>query len=136
MHRAFVAFMIIGLIAIAGECDAAKVTPANPKMALCHNDMGRIMRCRGKPDAAAKTKTVGAMPAKPVFKFVKRPVPNHSAAAIATGPAALVRSAPAIYPTATRGRSSATAKCRDGSFSYLETQSGACSHHGGVANWL
>ncbi len=29
-----------------------------------------------------------------------------------------------------------TAKCRDGSASYSAHHSGACSHHGGVAQWL
>lgn len=30
----------------------------------------------------------------------------------------------------------ATAKCRDGTFSFSQHHSGTCSHHGGVANWL
>ena len=30
----------------------------------------------------------------------------------------------------------ATAQCRDGSYSYSQTHSGTCSHHGGVAVWL
>ena len=30
----------------------------------------------------------------------------------------------------------ATAKCRDGSYSYSQHHSGTCSHHGGVAAWL
>jgi hypothetical protein len=30
----------------------------------------------------------------------------------------------------------ATARCRDGSYSYSATRSGTCSHHGGVAQWL
>jgi hypothetical protein len=29
----------------------------------------------------------------------------------------------------------ATAKCKDGSYSYAKQHSGACSHHGGVAEW-
>jgi hypothetical protein len=32
--------------------------------------------------------------------------------------------------------SGATAKCRDGSYSYSQHRSGTCSGHGGVANWL
>lgn len=32
--------------------------------------------------------------------------------------------------------SGASAKCRDGSFSYSQSRSGTCSHHGGVATWL
>jgi hypothetical protein len=30
----------------------------------------------------------------------------------------------------------ATAKCTDGTYSKAKTHSGACSHHGGVAQWL
>ena len=29
----------------------------------------------------------------------------------------------------------ASAKCRDGSYSYSEHRQGTCSHHGGVASW-
>jgi len=30
----------------------------------------------------------------------------------------------------------ASAKCRDGSFSFSQNHRGTCSHHGGVAAWL
>ena len=30
----------------------------------------------------------------------------------------------------------ATAKCRDGTYSFSQHRSGTCSHHGGVARWL
>lgn len=30
----------------------------------------------------------------------------------------------------------ATARCRDGTYSYSKHRSGTCSHHGGVAKWL
>ena len=30
----------------------------------------------------------------------------------------------------------ATAKCRDGTYSFSQHRSGTCSHHGGVASWL
>lgn len=30
----------------------------------------------------------------------------------------------------------ATARCRDGTFSFSQTRRGTCSHHGGVAEWL
>ena len=32
--------------------------------------------------------------------------------------------------------SGATAKCRDGTFSFSQHRQGTCSHHGGVAEWL
>src|SRR6185437_5218399 len=30
----------------------------------------------------------------------------------------------------------ATARCRDGSYSFSEHHSGTCSHHGGVSTWF
>jgi hypothetical protein len=30
----------------------------------------------------------------------------------------------------------ATAECEDGTYSFSESRSGTCSHHGGVAKWL
>ena len=30
----------------------------------------------------------------------------------------------------------ATAKCKDGSYSFSQTRRGTCSHHGGVSKWL
>lgn len=32
--------------------------------------------------------------------------------------------------------SGATAKCRDGTYSFSQHRQGTCSHHGGVAQWL
>ncbi|MEV5838574.1 DUF3761 domain-containing protein [Nocardia sp. NPDC052112] len=39
------------------------------------------------------------------------------------------QSAPAAPP-------GATARCADGTYSYSQTRSGTCSHHGGVTAWL
>jgi hypothetical protein len=40
---------------------------------------------------------------------------------------------PVQAPTAPAG---ATAKCKDGSYSFSQHRSGTCSGHGGVAQWL
>jgi hypothetical protein len=32
--------------------------------------------------------------------------------------------------------SGATARCEDGTYSFSESRSGTCSHHGGVSEWL
>ncbi|MFA6503884.1 MAG: DUF3761 domain-containing protein [Patescibacteria group bacterium] len=39
---------------------------------------------------------------------------------------------PYVAPSKPAG---ASAKCRDGSFSFSQSRSGTCSHHGGVAEW-
>ncbi len=40
---------------------------------------------------------------------------------------------PTYAPSAPAG---ASAKCRDGTYSFSQSRSGTCSHHGGVATWL
>jgi hypothetical protein len=47
--------------------------------------------------------------------------------------AQLSRSAPTGAAATPSG---ATARCRDGSYSYSQHRQGTCSHHGGVAEWL
>jgi hypothetical protein len=37
---------------------------------------------------------------------------------------------------ADRAPSGATAKCRDGTYSFSQSRRGTCSWHGGVATWL
>ncbi len=37
---------------------------------------------------------------------------------------------------AAKAPAGATARCRDGSYSFSEHASGTCSHHGGVAVWI
>jgi hypothetical protein len=51
---------------------------------------------------------------------------------------ALAALAIAVVPAAASGAppAGATAQCRDGTYSYSQTHSGTCSHHGGVAAWL
>ncbi|WP_296598805.1 DUF3761 domain-containing protein [Phenylobacterium sp.] len=42
-------------------------------------------------------------------------------------------SSPVFTPSAPPG---ASARCRDGSYSFSHHRRGTCSHHGGVADWL
>jgi hypothetical protein len=37
---------------------------------------------------------------------------------------------------ANRAPAGASARCRDGSYSFSQSRRGTCSHHGGVAMWL
>ena len=62
-------------------------------------------------------------------KFIKCP------AAVAA-PVAPSVSKPTVAPSSVGAPAGATAKCKDGTYSMSKTHSGACSHHGGVANWL
>jgi len=42
---------------------------------------------------------------------------------------------PSTKTTAANAPEGATAKCKDGTYSHAKSHSGACSHHGGVAEW-
>jgi hypothetical protein len=52
-----------------------------------------------------------------------------------TGPEA---GAPAAAPAkgSNADATGATARCKDGAYSHAQGHTGACSHHGGVAQWL
>lgn len=39
-------------------------------------------------------------------------------------------------PSPSSNPAGATARCRDGTYSYSQSRRGTCSHHGGVATWL
>lgn len=65
---------------------------------------------------------------------------RHQTVAHATGPVNYytnsrgnVVQSPTRYDAPPEG---ATAKCRDGSYSFSQSRRGTCSHHGGVARWL
>jgi hypothetical protein len=66
--------------------------------------------------------------------------PAASAPARAAAPAAAAASPAPATPTspatAAGQKGPPTAKCKDGSLSYAQHHSGACSDHGGVAQWL
>jgi len=73
------------------------------------------------------------------------PAEKHSAA---TPPAAAPQAPRATVPTnagapksagekeAANSPTGATAKCKDGTYSHSAHHQGACSHHGGVAEWM
>ena len=72
---------------------------------------------------ASNTQTPLANPT--VNTATRSPTPTTAATPTKTSPAP-ERSAPA----------GATARCRDGTYSYSQNHRGTCSHHGGVAQWL
>jgi|SRR5581483_399596 len=52
------------------------------------------------------------------------------------GIGAALAAATAVTAAASPPPPGATARCRDGTFSFSQHHSGTCSHHGGVAQWL
>lgn len=108
-----------------GQCGDGSYTTAKTKSGACSKH-GGVATWFADASAAA--------PAAPAAK--------RAPAAEKTAPAAPKTSAPAApakpstaAPKVAGGPENATAKCKDGTYSYAKQHSGACSRHGGVAEW-
>lgn len=101
--------------------------------------------------AKEKEKPATEKPAKDTKKTSKSKKKAEATEAPAAAPATQAAPAPAAAPsrakpakTETTGSkasgntdpSGATARCKDGTYSHAKTHQGACSRHGGVAEWL
>lgn len=106
----------------------AAPTGANPTMKQCASQwqaMKKAGTAKGsyrdfsKTCLAGKTAETSRTPAQTRMKQV--------------GPTA----APAAAPKGSNADAAgATARCKDGAYSHAKGHSGACAHHGGVAQWL
>ena len=114
-----------------GQCDDGTYTRAKNQQGACSSH-GGVKTWYGEPAAPA---------AAPAAKTSRAPKPaKTSAPSTAAAEPAEPKPAPAPVTkaptkTATGSAANATAKCKDGTFSYAKQHSGACSHHGGVAEW-
>jgi len=85
----------------------------------------------GATSSPASAATGGS--AAPPATAPPEPAPTHAAGP----PPAPAATTPATKTPAAAGRKGPpTAKCKDGSLSYAQHHTGACSDHGGVAEWL
>jgi hypothetical protein len=105
-------------------CQDGTTSTATGKGACSHH--GGVQKTAATPAAA------GASPAVPPAAAPAAPAATAPATTVKT-PAAATTSAATASATDPTG---ATAKCKDGTYSHAKTHSGACSKHGGVADWL
>lgn len=69
-----------------------------------------------------------------VGTYVKpQPAPQNTNSGSGSG---YINSQGNYVPSPSSNPAGATAKCRDGTYSYSQSRRGTCSHHGGVAQWL
>jgi hypothetical protein len=134
---------LIGASAHARNYDCSK--PGNANKAVC--------KSVGKPAAPAATKPAAPKAATSAPVATATPAIRHydctklgnrfrkecrAQAATTPSKAAAAPARPPV-PAAAQGAGSgpqgATAKCKDGSYSHAAHHSGACSHHGGVAQF-
>ena len=93
----------------------------------CHGHGGVEKGGGAKPAAPATTKPAEAKAAKPAAAATK---PAAAAATKTTSKAA------ATDDDQDASKGPPTAKCKDGTLSFAQHRSGACSRHGGVAEWM
>jgi hypothetical protein len=97
-------------------------TSANAGPGACSHHGGVDKTAQTNPAPSAPGRERGAEPAR------AEPAPSTPKPAAGTAPASKTAPAPA--------GASPTAKCKDGTMSFAKHHSGACSNHGGVAEWL
>lgn len=81
----------------------------------------------------APTPALPAAAPAPAAAPVPAPTPKTCSAGYYLNTAGNCIQSPTTAPSAPAG---ATAECRDGTYSFSQSRSGTCSHHGGVASWL
>ena len=111
---------------------SAKSPKASTKAAKAD---AKVAKADAKADAkAAKQETKAAeKAAKPTEKAAKA---TEKAAAKSVTSDVKQTSKVANATAANTDPTNATAKCKDGTYSHAATHRGACSRHGGVAEWL
>ena len=91
---------------------------------------GGVAKGSAKPNTAAAPAAPAAAPAPAAAAAPVAAAPVAAAPAVAATRSASTGSASSKDPTG------ATAKCKDGAYSHSTNHTGACSHHGGVDQWL
>jgi hypothetical protein len=128
-----------------GEADkAAEAKPAKAEKAKVEEaDAGAMVTCKdGSQSKGGRgacrghggvDKSGGAKAAAPVTPAVAPATAAKTAPA--TAPAKITKATKAAEDDEA-GEGPATAKCKDGTLSHSKHHTGACSRHGGVAEWL
>ncbi len=110
-----------------GQCADGTYTKAKTQKGACSNHGGVKTWFANTPAPSAAPTT----PSKPPQATTPPPAPAPKTATPTNTQASTpqTKAAPADAPQG------ATAKCKDGSYSMAKQQRGACSRHGGVAEW-
>src|SRR3954470_788622 len=117
----------------AVQCKDGSISKTKGRGACSHHGGVADAAQARAPAPAVPAEAAAAVPEAPAGPAEATPPPGKSSTS--------AREPAGRQPTSTRPQrpapaGSPTAKCRDGSVSYSAQHSGACSHHGGVAEWL
>jgi hypothetical protein len=107
-----------------GKCKDGSYTTSASKKGACRGHGGVAEWTGGTASKASTTPATGApAPATPRATSKGEASPTASAA-------------PAAKTASNTDPTGATAQCKDGTYSHSKHHTGACSHHGGVSQWL
>jgi hypothetical protein len=113
-----------------GLCKDGSYTTSATKSGACRGHGGVSKWMAAEPAPAPKAPKASAPAATPApMAAPTPPAPKAHAASTPTKSSTPT----AADPNSPEG---ATARCKDGTYSHSQTHTGACSHHGGVAQWL
>jgi len=131
-----------GAAAAAGGAAAAEVTckdgtTSHGGKGACSGHGGVDKSASGSAHGGTSAAAATSAPA-PGVGGSSAPAASAPARTAAPAPAATspAPTTPTSHGTAAGEKGPPTAKCKDGSLSYAQHHSGACSDHGGVAQWL
>jgi uncharacterized protein DUF3761 len=129
-------FLAAPLLALAwtlpARADTATAAPTTCKDGTTSTATGRGA-CSGHGGVQKTASSSSSASAPPAASTPPAGSASAPAAPATTKPAASSSTKPASGNTDPTG---ATAKCKDGTYSKSKSHSGACSHHGGVDQWL
>ena len=122
--RYLVPSVFVGAFLIAGAMgDSPTPVPASNQLNAQVNEQSLI------PSQVTTQKPI----VSPIQSPVKDTNPDLSNDNYYTNSAGNEVHSPAYAPSVPAG---ASARCRDGTYSFSQSRRGTCSHHGGVAQWL
>jgi hypothetical protein len=128
-----------------GQCTDGSYTKAKTQTGACsqHGGVKTWFAAATAAAGAAAAPAAGVAPAPAVTPKAPPVTPKSVPVAPASGDKAAVAGKAAAAATQTPAvakpgdaPADATGKCKDGTFTSSKTHSGACSHHGGVAEWF
>jgi hypothetical protein len=120
---------LIGLTAVIGATAPAPTPQSTPV----------VLAASAKPSPSPSPTVAPTPTPTPVATPAPTPKPTVASAATYCGAGHYINTAGNCVPSPVQAPSApagATAQCRDGSYSFSQSRSGTCSHHGGVAVWL